>query len=837
MTAPDRGLADTIADPSQATMGVAQQPELVRAPSVAPVVSAHVAVTTPVTLDSGALQAELGRSFDVLAGRYEIVGMVGAGGMGAVYRARDRVLDEIVALKMLPTEVAAKPDAVERFRREVKLSRRVTHRNVARVFDIAEHGHDVFFTMELIDGEGLGAVLRRTAPLRTQRIVEIGLALAEALGAAHAAGVVHRDLKPDNVILSKDGRVVVTDFGIAHSLEAADGHRTSSFVGTPFYMAPEQVDRKHPIDARTDLYALGVLLYEAATGQLPWTGETPLAIAVARLLAPPPDPRASRPVNDGLAEIILKLMAREPAARYASSQEVADALALVKPTETTVMPPSLPASGTVSQRGPVSTPKSSSREPRRIIVLPLRNRGNVDDAYVAEGLTEDLTDSLSMLKGLRILSRSVLGETSSNTRAPSADLYEALRRRGDVDVAVEGSVQRVGGAGGRVRVTLRAVSVSDGIQLWAQRFEESDSDLLQVNEVAASAIAEALTVDAPVERQHLRDPIAVDLYLKARVKMQTFWVTALTEAATLLQQALAREPESPTLLASYSIVLARLFFFTGTEEQAARDAASAALRVAPDQPDPHFALASVDYQAGAFEDSARGLQRTLEISPLHLDALVLRGRLFSEIGPIEEAEATLRRVLSIDPEQVLAHREMARLDALRGRWDDFESRLEAGAKALPSQEGEVTRALMRLRVALWRGDTESIARLLEQASAARQDTGGFVAVASRVATVVAADEELEVSEDSVTGARAGSKRRRAFFAQLSTEVSAMRGHVGPMYRNLEASVDMGLIDLVWLDTCGLFVPYRAEPRFLALREKVEARARAILAAMRAGKRG
>ena len=799
--------------------------------------------SNPSHADSG--DRPIGRSFDVIAGRYEILAMIGAGGMGAVYRARDTALDEVVALKMLPSDVVRRVDAVERFRREVKLSRRVTHRNVARVFDIGEHGADVFFTMELIDGESLGALVRRSAPLRTQRVLEIGVALAEALGAAHAAGVVHRDLKPDNVVVSREGRIVVTDFGIAYSLEATDARRTGNLVGTPYYMAPEQVDRRHAIDARADYYALGVLLFEASTGALPFSGETPLAIAVARLFGEPPDPRAKRPIPDGLAEVILKLMAVKPGDRFASSDDIIAALERVQPSDpgSTTSAPSTPRSRDGGRRGesPGTTPATPGRvmrDARALVVLPLKNRGHADDAYLADGLTDDLTDSLSMLRGLRVLSRSVLGDL---THGSAQSTYEHLRARGDAHVAVEGSVQRIkSGAEGKVRVNLRAISVADGIQLWAHRFEEADGDLLRVNETAAAAIASALTIEANVSRRRLEDPIAIDLYLKARAQMGAMWASGLGLAAGYLEEALVREPDSPILLAAYAVVLARRFFFTGSGEERARDAAEAAIAAAPDAAEAHFAVASVAYQAADFEAAAQAIQRAIEISPLYLDALILRARIISEVGPIDDAESALRRVLSLDPREWLAHRELARIDALRARWEEFDARLDAMASGMPPSEGETTRTMLRLRAASWRKDPA----VLEQAATAALQYSdpnqlGPIAVALEISRAIVSGTSLAGPVASLRDGQAGAggSRRRAFFAQMSTEIAASRDDQDEMYASLEASTDLGLIDLVWLDHCALFDAHREDPRFVAARSRILARAAKIRAAMRRQPRG
>ncbi|MCW5836663.1 MAG: protein kinase [Labilithrix sp.] len=260
----------------------------------------------------------------LLGGRYELLGMLGAGAMGTVYRARDRELDEVVALKMLKKELAS-ADMVERFRREVKLARRVTHKNVARTYDIGEDGGDRFLTMEFIEGEMLAALLARRGKLPVAEVVTLGLDVCAGLAAAHAAGVLHRDLKPENVIVAKDGRTVITDFGIARAYAQQELSRTAAgIVGTPAYMAPEQVEGAADLDARADLYALGAMLYELLTGQMAWQGDTIVTVAAGRLLRPPPDARATAPEVPGpVAALVLKLMARRREDRVASAEDTA----------------------------------------------------------------------------------------------------------------------------------------------------------------------------------------------------------------------------------------------------------------------------------------------------------------------------------------------------------------------------------------------------------------------------------------------------------------------------------------------------------------------------------
>src|ERR1700690_1691570 len=391
----------------------------------------------------------------VIAGRYEVLGMLGVGGMGAVYKVRDRELDEVVALKMLKRDIADSPGIVDRFRREVKLARRVTHPNVARTFDLGERAGERFLTMELIEGESLAAMIAREGQLPLAQVVEIVGAICAGLTAAHAAGVVHRDLKPDNVLIASSGRVVITDFGIARAQEAGAASRTAIPVGTPAYMAPEQVESAADIDGRADIYALGAMIFELLTGHLPFEADSIFAMAAMRLTRPPPDPRVYRPdLPESVALLVQKCMAREPRDRPESAREIAARFANL----------TLPASEALMRTGESrAVVETSDGSQRTVAVLPFRNAGPPEDDYLVDGLTDDLIDTLSMMPGLRVRPRGVVMQLKGTSGDP-----RQLGRELNVQVVVDGTVRP---AADSIRVSARVLSVEDGFQLWAKRFD------------------------------------------------------------------------------------------------------------------------------------------------------------------------------------------------------------------------------------------------------------------------------------------------------------------------------------------------------------------------------
>ena len=385
----------------------------------------------------------------VFGGRYEILGLVGSGGMGTVYRARDVELDEIVALKLLRRDLLDKPGMLDRFRQEVKLARRVTHRNVARTFDIGEGDGEKFLTMELVEGEALSARIAREGALPLGFVAEVAASMCAGLAAAHEAGIVHRDLKPDNVLIARDGRVVITDFGIARAVfDAGRAATVGLALGTPAYMAPEQVEGATDLDARTDIYALGAMMYECLTGERPWTGDSVWSLAAARLMQPPPDPRVKRPdLPPAAAELVLRCMARKREDRFASAAQAAVALSALTMPAAEARRPSTPPAG----------PAPLDSGTKTVAVLPFRNTGAKDDDYIAEGLSDDLIDGLSMTPGLRVLARDAVTRAGAQGQG-ARDLGRELR----VDVVVDGSVRR---AGEQLRISARVISVADGFQL------------------------------------------------------------------------------------------------------------------------------------------------------------------------------------------------------------------------------------------------------------------------------------------------------------------------------------------------------------------------------------
>jgi TolB-like protein len=741
----------------------------------------------------------------LFAGRFVIESLLGAGGMGSVYRARDRKLDEVVALKVIRPELV-RPEMLEHFQREVKLARRVTHRNVVRVFDLGEHEGLSFFTMELVLGDSLAKVLTERRRIPAAMAWTLARELSAALDAAHAAGVVHRDLKPDNVIVGRDGRFVITDFGIASPPETHAAAGGPKFFGTPAYMAPEQVDRRAPVDERADLYALGVVLYEAVTGELPWQGETALALAVARLFAPPPDPRTRARLPSALAELILALMARDPAERPANAREVVERVAREEREgagRASIAPPEASASLRSGALPALATPRRV-----RVAVLPIV--AHEPHGSLAAGLTQELVDGLASVPGVMVRSH------ASATRA-EADPARFGRELG-VELVVSGAL--VGLDGDRFRLTLRATSVCDGLQLWAKRFEVEASAWIATIDEAAQAIGAALSVEAPVVRRAAPDAESIELYLRARAKFRQFTSRNVEEAIALLEVAVRRSPDSALVLGAYATACARRHFWSGFGAEEARAAARRAQESDPAAAEGYLALASVEFQSGSYEAAVDALDEALARAPLSAEAHFLRARMLVEVDELPVGLAGLVRTAELDAGLWNAHYERARLHALTGAWLDADLALDTMVALAPGEEPGVMRSNQRLRFALWRGDPEGIAAAVSEVDAHVGSTQAARALADSLRTRVPFDPDRAMR--SITGER-GSQRRVAYFEQLAAEVAGYLGDVEGCVAATSRAVASSLIDLAWIRRCPALGTARATGALAPLEAQLAAR--------------
>ncbi len=750
------------------------------------------------------------------AGRYRLEGLVGRGGMGAVYRAVDVLVGDIVALKLFDAGVSSQQ--LEWVRREVRLARKISHPNVARTHDMGEHGGAAFLSMEFVEGTTLQEILRKhSAGLDPARAARIALAIGEALAAAHAAGVVHRDLKPANVLIENEGRVVLTDFGIARSVDD-DGRRTFGLLGTPLYMSPEQVAGQ-PIDARADLYAAGIVLFEMLTGALPFTGETALAAALARLQHPPRDLLSVRPDTPApLAQLVAHCLHREPERRPASALVLVEQLrdwlraagetAVPQPTTHHASAPLLDAS---------ATPASGPLAPK-LAVLPIRYQGPPTTAYLGDAVTDDLIDVLSKTHGVRVLGSGATARYRDvrDPRAVGVDLGAALL----VDATLQATPTLW-------RVQARLVEVPSGVQLWSDRFDVAADDPLFAQEVLAKRIAEALRVELmTIAHRGAAPPEAIALYLRARRKLAGAHIFGPDGAMELLEECLRLAPGFRPALAVIAVASSRARFLLNAAESdrdwpAVAEATSArALEAAPDLAETHFARGMLLVQAGAWPEAVRAFVKSLDHAPAFAQAHEYLAQLQCETGNVDEGIARARLAAALDPTLLQALSHVARAHALRGELDAWR-RIMAPLAAQP--HFQFVEFVASARLAGWYRETDTLRDVLRRAD------GSSLGPRRQAVEFIARGFLGEYDRDQLVQITRGllangpSPRLYTTTCQIACEMFTALGHTDEALEFLEEAAASRLIDIDWLDRCVVLAPLRQLPRFLKVRRTIAAR--------------
>ncbi len=665
-------------------------------------------------------------------GPYEILAPLGAGGMGEVYRARDSRLGRDVALKVLPEAVASRPDRLARFEREARTIAALNHPSIVTLHSIEEHDGVRLLTMELVEGESLD---RLVAPggLPPARVGEIALALAEALVVAHEKGIVHRDLKPGNVMVTPDGRVKVLDFGLA-KLAADEGDAASEtltaapaaapltqagqVMGTVPYMAPEQL-RGEPVDGRTDLFALGVILYELIAGRRPFEGKS-ASDTISSILRDPPPPLASArgDVPPDLGRIVARCLEKDPEHRFQTAKDARSELRLLQREASRASDGAL-APGRGGSGASAAAPESRRLRRRRlagrwlrvlaivaaiflarsiwfsgrreappppavpaapavasIAVLPFADLSpRHDQEYFADGMSEELLNVLARLRDVRVAART----SSFSFKGKEVQIPEVGRQL-HVDHVLEGSVRK---AGDRYRITAQLVQTSDGFQIWSETFDLDLGDVFAVQDRIAQAVVRELRValggarGGPEADTAIRSEIAAAatgrgsnaeayrLFMQGRFFYDRFNESDMAKAIDLLGRATTLDPTSAVAWAALS--RARMaqaswgWAPAGADGFArARAAAERALSLEPDLAEGHVALGWValwhDWDWAAAEASYR---RAEELAPGNADVLHAVAGAYSAIGNLSEAIALDRRAVALDPLSVPALRNLA----------------------------------------------------------------------------------------------------------------------------------------------------------------------------------
>ena len=751
-------------------------------------------------------------------GTYEIIGSLGTGGMGEVYRAKDLRLGREVAVKVLPAEVSSDADRLARFEREARTVAGLNHPNIVTLFSVDYEESVHFLTMELVEGQDLSQLIS-PGGMPLSRILELLIPLADALAAAHDRGVIHRDLKPGNVMVTRDGRIKVLDFGLAKLVGAGSNSdigyaatvtsplsEPGQMLGTVPYMSPEQI-RGETLDARTDLFSFGVIFYELAAGRRPFTGKTPPDVSSAILRdVPEPLTRVRPDLPGDLERLVMWCLEKNPRERIQSALDVTNELRRLRK---------------VAERGEMERPPSDKTA--SIAVLPFVNRSrDEEEEYFSDGLADELLNMLAKIKGLRVAARS----SSFKFKGKNEDLA-VIGAKLNVATVLDGSVRK---AGNRVRISVQLVKVSDGYHLWSETYDRTLEDVFAVqDDIAQSVVMELRTTllgaeadsgargrakadVAKAAKGRGSDAEAHRLYLLARFLNDRMTRNDTAKGTEYLKEATARDPKFALAWAE----LGRAYMLEANngwmpnEEgfERARKAVELALALEPDLAEAHAGMGWIQmFHDWDWRGSGVSFDRALEQAPGNERVLLNAGVLALNQGRLDAAMGLFRRAMEQDPLSLGSFDNLGLTFYYANRFEEAEGSFRKSLELAPQRAW--TRAILSLCLLAQGRSEEALAE------AAREPDEAWRLWASAIVHHV-----MGHGPESDEATRELTEKHADSMAVQIGEVQAVRGEADAAFEWLEKAYSLRDGGLAEMKNSRQFRTLHNDPRWTALLKKV-----------------
>ncbi len=795
---------------------------------------------------------------------YRVLKKLGEGGMGVVYKAVDISLERTVAIKTLPRRIAANSEERERFKREAKAAASLNHPNIATIYGIEELDEETFIVMEYIEGEELG---RHTGsdPLPVDRAIALALAIAEGLSVAHRKGIVHRDIKSSNIMISESGQPKIMDFGLAKVRGAAQVTKEGTTIGTAAYMSPEQA-RGEEVDHRSDIWSFGVLLYEMLSGRRPFQSDYDQAVVYAILNEDPEtltELRAEVPAD--LAAVVMRCLQKNPDQRYQSMGEaIGDLKALRSPaSEGTTAKHPVVAGG--RRRLPVLlaglaaltivilgvlyffTPSEAvSPDRKSVVVLPFENLNKDEESeYFSDGMTEDIITQLSKIGDLRVISRT----SSMRYKGTGKGLREIGRELG-VATILEGSVRR---SGGRVRITSQLVDAETDEHLWAEAYDRDLQDIFEVQSDVAQQIAAALQATlspaerARIEREPTNNLTAYDYYLKGRENYRQYRERDNENAIEYFRRALELDPDYSLAYAGLGDAYAQRQWRFGQPLEwldSSIAMSERALEIDPNSAEAYKALGLAYEYKGWLRQALEANQKAVALNPSYQDAVANTGWVYWMLGDLEKGYQWMKRSTVLNPADAqhyfgigtvlntLGDTARAReyMDKALDMQPDFEyaywgkinilmvrgmhrEAIAESKKLLEIAPDGITALNVAGEAQFFAHDFAEAARYFERAAAIDRRVSDRLAVCYHRLGREDSARALCETIDQMVQIQMEQGSEHSFFPYALARVSLLRGERQEAYRRLEMAIQLGYRWYAYLERDPSFEELREDERF------------------------